>query len=195
MKTVPFFQIESNNCCKYFYHHRNPTGLQKKQKFSFKVVKRVIVCFLLCAHSWSSQATQKELCPTDLIQMFVSLFRCTLTIQKSCDFYSSLIHFIVSFQTFGKSLMEGEATTWMSHRSHSRSLRGCNLPVWSLVLPLWAVWKIHQAFPLESVWIREQALQWPHTRHIFINRHLAAQMLCLRKHKITAVAHVFFAAG
>lgn len=45
------------------------------------------------------------------------------------------------------------------------SLKGCNVAVCSLVLPLWAVWKIHQAVPLESVWIRAQALHWPHTPH------------------------------
>lgn len=72
------------------------------------------------------------------------------------------------------------------HTTLAPSLRGWDLPVWLLVLPLWAVWKIHQALPLESVRIREQALQWPHTRHIFINRHLAAQMWCLGERQITA---------
>ncbi len=84
------------------------------------------------------------------------------------------------------------AMTWMSHCSHSLSLRDCNLPVWSPVLPLWAAWKIHQAFPLESVWIRQQALQWKHTRHVFINQRLATQMLCLQKRKTTAVTFFFF---
>lgn len=51
----------------------------------------------------------------------------------------------------------------------------------SLVLPLWAVWKIHQAFPLESVRIREQALQWPHTRHIFYQSTLSSANVEFRR--------------
>lgn len=64
-------------------------------------------------------------------------------------------------------------------------LRGCNLPLWSLVLPLWAVWKIHQAFPLESVRIRVQALQWPLTWHFYHSTFSNANVM-FRKHKITA---------
>lgn len=79
------------------------------------------------------------------------------------------------------------------------SLRGCNMPVWSLVLPLWAVWKIHQAFPLESVWIREQALQWPHTRRIYLSIDAWQRKCCIyetQNHNSRPIfCFFFFAAG
>lgn len=53
--------------------------------------------------------------------------------------------------------------------------------------PLWAAWKIHQAFPLESVWIRGQALQQPHTWHFYHLRLNSANVM-FRKQQITADA-------
>lgn len=67
------------------------------------------------------------------------------------------------------------------HTTLTPSLRGWALPVWLLVLPLWAVWKIHQAFPLESVRIREQALQWPHMQHKFYQSTLSSANVAFRR--------------
>lgn len=66
-------------------------------------------------------------------------------------------------------------------------LRGCNLPVRLLVLPLWAAWKIHQGLPLESVWIRQRALQWSLIWHFYHSAFSNANVMLI-KHQITAEA-------